>query len=389
MRIGVPSIAQQQDRQVLSVDVQLEAAGAECPERLWFSTDLEGDCFGAAMADAFVIGLVASAMRLGEDMRVEGAVSTRLAHGLDTYRQVLSTWWPDFFKPINIHYANLADRREDLRPPGVGCTFSGGLDSFHAVYQMLPERIGFSGFGITHALMIDGFDQLHDPEQQGLAQKMLSLYGAALGEWGVNLTMIHTNLKTFRNATLQRPEQVHSYSSALAACAHALGGVFGRFGISGHATYAYNQLEPDGSHPAVDPLFSSDQLQVIHTGTTHSRSRKLELLADNPQVRKCLRVCFGPIRFDQASDTPLNCCICEKCIRTVASLIIMDKLDEFPTFSGRRHAKRAYRDPNILRHIDDHHLVDMTELARRHNKEAWVSALEEAREIARSGADPG
>jgi hypothetical protein len=380
MRIGIPSITRQGDRQVLRADLVVETPVSECPETLWFSTELEERCFGSALADAFVTGLIASAMRLGEDIRVEGAVSTRLAHGLETYQQVLNTWWPEFFQPIDIRYDHLEDRPQDPRPSGVGCTFSGGLDSFHAVHQMLPEQIRFSSFSITHALMINGFDQLYDPERQGLAQSMLDLYRDALGQWGVNLIMLDSNLKACRNATLGRPEQVHSYSGALAACAHALGGLFGRFGISGHATYAYNQLEPDGSHPAVDPLFSSDQLQIMHTGTTHSRSRKLELLADNPQVQKCLRVCFGPILFDPASGTPRNCCACEKCVRTMASLIIIDKLDDFPTFSNRRHSKKAYQNPDTLSHIDDHHLKDMTELARRHDKEDWVRALNLARE---------
>ena len=182
---------------------------------------------------------------------------------------------------------------------------------------------------------------------------------------------------------LERKEQVHSYSGALATCAHALGGLFGRFGVSGHATYAYNQLEPDGSHPALDHHLSSDQLQVFHTGTTHSRSRKTEILADFPNVRRSLRVCFGALKFDEQTGMPLNCCECEKCVRTLVTLIIIGKLDIFPTFSKRRPPLTAYRNPRTLCGIDDHHLKDMTDLAHRHDKNDWAEILDTARQMRR------
>ena len=383
MRIGPPSITRQQNRNVLSANIDVEASGVNCPETFWFATGGEENYFLPDMADAFVVGLIASAMYLGEDIWVEGKVSTRLANGLDTYQNVLSTWWPGIFNYVDIHYECLAERHQDLRPRGVGCTFSGGLDSYHAILQLTPAKVKYSGFSITHALMINGFDQFYDPKRQGIAQKMYDIYQSSLKEWDVDLLMVDTNMKAFRNAMLERKEQVHSYSGALATCAHALGGLFGRFGVSGHATYAYNQLEPDGSHPALDHHLSSDQLQVFHTGTIHSRSRKTEILADFPNVRRSLRVCFGALKFDEQTGMPLNCCECEKCVRTLVTLIIIGKLDIFPTFSKRRPPLTAYRNPRTLCGIDDHHLKDMTDLANRHDKNDWAEILDTARQMRR------
>lgn len=224
MRIKPPSITHQQGRHILSADIEVKTRGVNCPDSFWFAMEGEESCFLPDMADAFVIGLVASAMYLSEDIWVEGMVSTRLAHGLETYQRILNTWWPGVFKCVDIHYECLVDRRQDLRPRGVGCTFSGGLDSYHAVRQLLPSNMKYSGFSITHALMINGFDQLYDLERQGTAQKMYNIYQPILKEWGVDLLMIDSNMKSFRNAMLKRSEQVHSYSSALAACAHGLDG---------------------------------------------------------------------------------------------------------------------------------------------------------------------
>jgi hypothetical protein len=81
------------------------------------------------LADAFLVSTIAVGMKLGEDIQVEGVVSSRLAHGLQNYQNILNTWWPETFDIIDIHYESLEDRRVDLRPTGVACTFSGGLDS--------------------------------------------------------------------------------------------------------------------------------------------------------------------------------------------------------------------------------------------------------------------
>jgi hypothetical protein len=333
MRIGPPSITRQQGRHVLSATVELKSRGVNCPDSLWYAIDTEESPFLPGMADAFVAGLLVTAMRLGENVRVEGNVSTRLAYGLETYQNVLNTWWPDSFRRVDIHYENLAERRQDLRPTGVGCTFSGGVDSFHAVLQMLPSNVRYKGFAITHALMINGFDQLADLEHRGVARRMFDTYRAALEAWNVELLMVDTNMVFFKTAILNRADQVHSYNGSLAAAAHALGGIFGRFGICGHGNYAYENMLPYGSHVALDHHLSSDQLQIIHAGTRHSRVEKIESLAKRPQVQNSLRVCFHPPSFDEKTGLPINCCECEKCVRTMVALMIIGKLDQFPTFS--------------------------------------------------------
>lgn len=380
MRIGPPSITQQQDRHVLSANIEVKSRGFKCPDSLWYAVDVEESPFLPDVADAFVVGLISAAMRLGEDIWVEGKVSARLANGLETYQGILNTWWPDSFKRVDIHYENLADRRQDLRPRGVGCTFSGGVDSFHAVLQMLPSNVRQKGFGITHALMINGFDQLADLEQRGLARKMFDTYQSALKAWNVELLMVDTNLIFFKKVILNRADQVHSYSGSLAASAHALGGLFGRFGICGHGNYAYENMLPYGSHVALDHHLSSDQLQIMHAGTRHSRVEKIELLAERPQVRKSLRVCFHPPSFDERTGLPVNCCECEKCVRTMIALMIIGKLDQFPTFAYRRRPITQYQDPGILSAIYDEALKDLGLLAERHGRNDWVALLNSARQ---------
>lgn len=380
MRIHQPDITHQSGRHVLSADIELETGGVNCPGKLWFAIEGGESSFLSGMADAFVVGLLAAAMRLGEDVWVAGEVSTRLAHGLDTFQGILNTWWPESFRRVGIHYEGLADRRHDARPTGVGCTFSGGVDSFHAVLQMLPSNTSYEGFGITHALMINGFDQLADLENRGVARQMFNTYRSALADWNVELVMIHTNLNLFRHTILNRADQVHSYSGSLAANAHALGDRFGRFGICGHGNYTYEQMRPYGSHVALDHHLSSDQLQIMHAGTSHSRAEKIELLAGSAPVQRNLRVCFHPPRFDRRTGLPVNCCECEKCVRTMIGLDIVGKLDQFQTFAYRRRPLSAYHDPAILSEIYAEALDDLVLLAERHDRRDWVASLNASRE---------
>ena len=72
---------------------------------------------------------------------------------------------------------------------------------------------------------------------------------------------------------------------------------------------------PMGSHPAVDGLFSSQRLTVIHDGWRFSRLEKVRDLATWPTALAALRVCPA-----NAGDE-INCGRCEKCLRTRLELL--------------------------------------------------------------------
>jgi hypothetical protein len=97
-------------------------------------------------------------------------------------------------------------------------------------------------------------------------------------------------------------------------------------------------------------------------------------------VQNSLRVCFHPPSFDAKTGLPVNCCECEKCVRTMVVLMIIGKLDQFPTFAYRRRPLSDYRNPEILSSIYDEALVDMGLLAERHGRNDWVAILKTARQ---------
>lgn len=264
MRIESPEITHNDGRHVLSAGVGFDSKGVQMPETLWFAVNDTDPRYVRGLADAFLVSLVAVAMKLGEDIRVEGEVSSCLAHGLMNYRHILSTWWPESFEVINIDYDCLVERREDQRPSGVACALSGREESLRAFTEWLPGHPANNAFEITHAMITNELDHAGDSPNQNHSEFVSGGLASGLAESAVELLLVHTNQDHFRRAVMSDEDRLGAQSSALAACAHAMSGTVGRLYIPGHGGYAYEELLPSGSHPALDHHLGSDQLQVVY-----------------------------------------------------------------------------------------------------------------------------
>lgn len=357
--------------------ISIDSDSGDWPRELGFEYRDGDEAALSTLADAFLVGMLPIAMRLGEDIRVEGPVSEPLAFGLETWQAAVATWYPDFFRRVTIRYDRFADRADDARPGAVGCCFSGGLDSWHAIWRHLPAQQPLKAYQLTHALMINGFDQVDDSRTEGASQNMFDAYAPILGGLSVELVMVSTNLRSFRAAAFERKHLVRTFGSALLACAHALGRKFGRFAVPASASYAWDDLWPDGSHHVLDHMLGTDQLQIVRAGGDVSRSRKIEEVADIPEVQQSLRVCFRDPEFDPETGQVLNCGECEKCIRTITALDMVGKLDAFTSLS-RRPPIDAYRQPQVLAKSTVLWLEDNLALARRQQRDDWIPVLEEA-----------
>ena len=82
----------------------------------------------------------------------------------------------------------------------------------------------------------------------------------------------------------------------------------------------------------LDPLYSSTDLRIRHEGFLHTRLSKAKLLADWDVALQNLRVCN---KFKLYRDGVLNCCSCEKCIRTMMELMVLGVLDKSGAFASK------------------------------------------------------
>jgi hypothetical protein len=92
------------------------------------------------------------------------------------------------------------------------------------------------------------------------------------------------------------------------------------------ATHTYAELFPCGSHPLLDPLWSTETLEIVHDGCEATRVEKVARIAQSGAALRYLRVCW------ENRDGAYNCGRCEKCLRTMISLRVAGALDRCATF---------------------------------------------------------
>ena len=90
----------------------------------------------------------------------------------------------------------------------------------------------------------------------------------------------------------------------------------------------------DGIYAAGD---CTESLDIIDDGNFLDRSHKTALIADYPPAKRHLNVCYGHDTLDT------NCSVCPKCARTLLTLELLGKLDEFSSVFDVKKYRREVR----------------------------------------------
>ncbi len=278
---------------------------------------VEGD--GCAIdgpnADAFLAGCFPLAAVHGEArVRIEGQPCPMLVDGLRT----VHAWWTSWGgMPSAAPEIETAPRSRSRFPTGprraVAC-LSGGVDGLHMLMRNRQLYRPDDPAYIREALFIHGFDigkRARDPENERYRMALRRLEPVA-AETGLRLIPCRT---TLRHLPTQPDFWTHRHNvAALAAVGHAASRGLTYLLIAG--AYHLANPVPMGSHPAVDGLFSSQRVTVLHEGARFSRLDKVRDLARWPTALAALRVC--PNNLGDAA----NCGICEKCLGTRLELLV-------------------------------------------------------------------
>ena len=265
-------------------------------------------------ADAFLAACFPLAALHGEArVRIEEKPCPMLVEGLRTAHAWWASWGGMHSRPPTIETpAPGRCRTLTAARRAVSC-LSGGVDGLHTLmHNRRLYRKGDPAY-IREALFIHGFDigkRPRDPENERFRTALGRLEPVA-AEAGVRLIPCRTNLRHLPSKPGFWANRHNG--AALAAVGHAA--TLGPAYLFVGGTYHVSNPVPVGSHPAVDGLFSSQRLTVIHDGSRFSRLEKVRDLASWPTALAALRVCPG-----NAGDQP-NCGRCEKCLRTRLELL--------------------------------------------------------------------
>jgi hypothetical protein len=260
--------------------------------------------------EPFVCLSLVPAMRAGEDITTASPVSAKIAARFPRITEQYAKWYPEL-KPTRLDApTRMGDA--DHAGRGVGCFFSGGVDSFYSALRFHKE--------VDTLIFVHGFDvPLSQVELRAGISRNLRAAAAAMGK---RLIEVETNVRELLDGFGNWGKQTHG--SALISIAHLLSGVVRKVHIpsSGtrHAALGW------GSHPVVDFLWSAEGLEVIHDDDVISRVDKTREVVKSDIALTHLRVCW------ENRDGAYNCGQCEKCLRTMMTLRLAGALDRCKTF---------------------------------------------------------
>jgi len=294
----------------LSARVRAEA-WAEEEFTLWYRVPAElipDHDADAPDCSPFLVALLLWCLRRSEPLRIEGRVSKRLFDNVALATDICRSFWPELMSPIDV----TADAHEPgPGTPGVASFFTRGVDSWYTAlsYGQRP----YDTPPLTHLIYVPSIDFMFDEAHRTRATESTE---AAARVAGMTPVVVETNLRRHTETFLHWG---YYHGAGLASVGLALG--FGHILLP--AARSYGRLEPEGSHPLLDPLWSTARTEVVHHGADATRWRKVQYLADAPLALRTLKVCFD-------ENTDGNCGRCPKCIVTMIMLAAVGKLDECP-----------------------------------------------------------
>lgn len=245
--------------------------------------------------------LLTAGMRKGWDITFDGPVDSTALRGASEVQKVFLDWYPKRFREVSI---SAEPGRVATGATGVGCFFSGGVDSFYSAITQSDR--------ITHLIFVHGFDIGIDDES--LAIRALAGARESAAELGKPLIEVKTTIRSAFGNRLPLDWGYDFHGAALAHVGLALSQHLSTVIIP--SSNCREELAPWGSHPDLDPLWSSGTVVFEHHELDLQRLGKIRRIGGNRTAMNHLRVCW------ENPDGAFNCGRCAKCVRTQIGLSV-------------------------------------------------------------------
>jgi hypothetical protein len=298
--------------------------------KLFFEIDADDANTLSLNPNAFLVAAAIPAQHYGERrISIDGEICPELKANLDEALAIIRFWYYRYQNRAPLKIEARTGCRAPAAPPRNrnGFFFSGGIDSFATLRtNHLQNKPGDAMF-ITDGILVFGLEQ----DNPALFQHVvLSLAGVA-EDTRIRFIPVYTNAYLiYRQEDAEMDFQFWGFEyggCALAAVAHAFSGYLTRISIA--STCGLTNLSPWGSHPVLDPLYSSCDIRIRHDGITLTRLEKTRLVAEWDTALHHLRVCNC---YNKYTRHQLNCCCCEKCVCTMLGLAALGKLGSASSF---------------------------------------------------------
>ena len=283
------------------------------------SIECERDIY--ADPNGFLLACYLPAWHAGERrVSLDQAVCPILRANLSSAVQTLARWNRYLGPPPIIE----APREVRLPQGGVAMFLSGGVDSLASLRTNQLTLPKTHPEAISAAILVDyqKIQGVADSETDARYHERAHILRSVCADAGIEPILLRTNARSL-NSSMDFWMRVY-HGALLAGLAHSLSTRFRKVHIA--ATFDSANLGPWGSHPLLDPFYSTAHVQIGHHGLEMSRFAKTAIVADWPVALNNLNVCVS-----RRSDGK-NCGRCEKCLRTMLALLGIGKLAECEAF---------------------------------------------------------
>jgi hypothetical protein len=298
-------------------------------ENVFFETTAE---FGADLEpnpNSFLLACALPAMRYGENrIVIDAPICPEIKDGLTNAMKCLINWYSGDRQIFSIEAPIQSGVLFPTEPKRAGALFSGGIDALAMVrdnhLNFAPDHPRYIKDGILVYGILQG-----ESESDSSFQNVINGLSAIAKDADLNLIQVYTNAYAHLrdldpDFSFWRYEYIGSFLSAIA---HAFAPRLAVASIA--STYDFANLEPWGSHPILDPLYSNTGLQIRHENAALSRLEKTKLVGEWDVALKHLRVCNEKVSYSKGN---YNCGKCEKCVKTMTGLLSLGLLDQVSTF---------------------------------------------------------
>jgi hypothetical protein len=321
MKISNLRATENGDRHRIAADIVWEESTRPTME-LYFETVQEFADGLSCNPHAFLVASAIAAMHHNEKrVLMDGEVCPELLDGLNTAMMWLKHWYGYRNKIPTIEAARKSNPEVLNTSRRAGMFISGGIDSLALLrYNRLNYPVSHP-MSIKDGILVCGLELNDEKKFDYVKEKLRSIADDA----NISLIPIYTNVRyldddwSFWDSAFE--------GACFASIAHALSNRI--LSISIASTHNIQYSHPHGSHPMLDENYGSYDLKIKHELLTLSRFDRTKLLAEWDAAIHNLRVCNRTKLY--TSDT-LNCGRCEKCVRTMLSLLVLGVLEKSRSF---------------------------------------------------------
>lgn len=285
-------------------------------EEAWFSVEPEyARYLTDDRADAFVVGFLTTALRLGEDIFCEAPITKRLYYQISQYLIPSMSANMQIYNPITIH----APVTEEPLPceGAVGTGWTGGVDSMYTLMTHLHREE--PGMKLTHLLVANVGTLESDHNTELLCYMAQKARSGIARELDLSVVAVDSNIQLLQMEpylsveSFRLPAAVLAVQKLFRVFLHSASYEFGRFAFVQENSAYYELL--------CVSCFETDCTVFYSAGSQVSRMQKLKELSEFSPAQKYLHPCIYVQRD--------NCGTCGKCVRTQGALYALGTLDKF------------------------------------------------------------